>query len=102
MEELDEQASEVIASPTDLTIDDLPTQSDVEPQQPPQPREYSKSSIKTAKKILSAVTKHRKADAAKEEKVDAKPRKSDGKGETLQLKKKEKGKKAPESVPAEV
>ena len=101
MEELDEQASEVIGSPTDLIIDDPPSQSDVESQQPLQPREYSKSSIKTAKKILSAVTKHRKADA-KEDKVDTKPRKTDAKVETLQLKKKEKGKKAPETVPAQV
>ena len=43
------------------------------------PHEYSRSSIKTAKKVLTAVTKQRKAEAAKEAKV-----------ETLQLKKKEK------------
>lgn len=54
------------------------------------PHEYSRNSIKTAKKVLTAVTKSRKAEAAKEAKV-----------ETLQLKKKEKpglkAKKADES-----
>ena len=54
------------------------------------PHEYSRSSIKTAKKVLTAITKQRKAEAAKEPKV-----------ETLQLKKKEKpgpkAKKADES-----
>ena len=87
------------ASPTDLTTsittttittttttpDEIPSQTN-----PPPAKEYSRSSIKTAKKILSAVKQHRKTDSTK-----------DGKVETLQLKKKEKGKKAEEPVTAQ-
>ena len=59
-----------------------PASEDAQPESTTSPREYSKSSVKTAKKILTAVTKHRKTDA------------KDGKVETLQLTRKERGKKS--------
>jgi hypothetical protein len=68
-----------------ITSDDIPPQSESE-SNPTLTKEYSRSSIKTAKKILNAVKQHRKTDATK-----------DGKVETLQLKKKEKGKKMEEA-----
>ena len=90
-----------MTSPTDLAAaaaessgggsEQVPTsQPEPETHETSTPHEYSRSSIKTAKKVLTAITKQRKAEAAKEPKV-----------ETLQLKKKEKpgpkAKKADES-----
>ena len=80
-EEHPESESEIV-----VTSPEVPAPEDQQPPAQPEsttsPRQFSKSSIKTAKKILTAVTKHRKTDA------------KDGKVETLQLTRKEKGKKS--------